>query len=129
VSLGAALRLAGVPQNEELAELGEALAKPAAVTLGHADHRRGHRDELVGLELNQGRCLGLTDTRRGEKQRGRDAEHRGETREDRGTRLLNATCLELRDRRARNAHTPGDFGLSEVQMLSRGTDRERKRSP
>jgi hypothetical protein len=127
VSLGAALRLAGVPQDEELAELGEALAKPAAVALGHSNHRRGHRDELVGLELDQRRCLGLTDSRRREKQRRRDTKHGGETGEDRGTRLLNATCLELSDRRARNAHTPSDFGLGEVQTLARGTDRERQR--
>jgi hypothetical protein len=125
VSLWAAPRLAGAPQEEELAELGEALAKPTAVALGHSDHRRRHRDELVGLELDQRCCLGLTDARRGEQQRRGDTEHRGETREDRGTRLLNATCLELRDRRARNAHTPGDFGLREVQTLARGTDRER----
>jgi hypothetical protein len=43
--------------------------------------------------------------------------------------LLNATCLELRDRRPRNADPSGELSLSEVQVFARGPDRERQRRP
>jgi hypothetical protein len=121
--------VARTAQDEKLPKLRQAVAQPLAVTLSHANHRRGHRDELVGLDLDERRGLGLTDAGRGEEKRRGDAEHRGKTREDGGARLLDAARLELRDRGARDADATRELGLSEVQSLAPGADRERQRRP
>ena len=53
----------------------------------------------------------------------------GISREYGGAWLLDATRLQLGDRRARDTHPVGELGLSEVQPLARGPDRERQRRP
>ena len=73
--------------------------------------------------------LGLTYARRHEEQRRGNAKDRRETREYGGAWLLDATRLELGDGRARDTHPSGELGLSEVQSLARGPDRERQRRP
>jgi hypothetical protein len=114
----------GAPQNEELPQLPESVAEPLPVALGHVDHRRGHRDELVGLELRERSGPGLAYARRREEDRRGNAENRGEPREDGGARLLDAARLELRDRRPRDADAAGELGLGEMQPLAGGPDRE-----
>ena len=121
--------MAGPPQDEELTKLDESVAQPPAVALGHADHRRGHRDELVGFQLHERCGLGLADARRREEQRRWDAEHGGQACEDGGTWLLDTTCLELRDRRARDTDSARELSLSEVQSLARGSHGEREGRP
>ena len=121
--------MAGSPEDEELTKLGESVAEPFPVALGHAHHRRGHRDELVGFQLDKGSGLGLADPRRREKQRRGDAEHSGEACEDGGARLLDAAGLELRDGRARDTDASRKLGLREVQTFSRGSHREGQRRP
>jgi hypothetical protein len=116
-------------ENEELPKLREPVAQPPAVALGHADHRRGHRDELVGLEIHERCGLGLADARRRKEQGRGDAEHRGEAREDGGTRLLDAAGLELCDRRARDTDAACELSLCEVQSLACGPYRERQGRP
>ena len=116
-------------EHEELTKLRESVVQPSPVALGQADHRSGHRDELVGLQIHERRGLGLADARRREEERSRDAEHRGEASEDGGPRLLNATRLELRDRGTRDADAARELSLSEVQSLARGSDRQREGWP
>jgi len=116
-------------QDEELPKLGEPVAEPAPVPLRQADHRRGHRDELVSLQVHERRSLGLAYARRREEERSGDTQDRRETREDGGAWLLDATRLELGDRRARDTDTTSELGLSEVQSFARGPDRERQRRP
>jgi len=43
--------------------------------------------------------------------------------------LLDATRLELRDRRARDSNASGQLSLSEVQSLARGSHRQRQGRP
>jgi hypothetical protein len=88
------------------------------------DHRRGHRDELVCLELHERGGLGLADACRGQEECRGNAENRREPREDGGARLLDAARLELRDRCPRDADAACKLGLSEVQPLACGPDRE-----
>ena len=116
-------------EDEELAQLRESVAQPSPVALGQADHRRGHRDELVGLQIDERRGLGLADARRRQEERSRDAEDRGEACEDGGPRLLDATRLELCDRSTRDADAACELSLSEVQSLARGSDRQREGWP
>ena len=116
-------------QDEKLPKLGKPVAEPAPVPLRQADHRRGHRDELVGLKLYERRSLGLTHARRGEEERRRDAQDSGETREHGGTRLLDAAGLELGDRSARDADAARELSLSEVQFLARRSHRQCERRP
>ena len=116
-------------QDEELPELGESVAEPAPVPIRQADHRRGHRDELVGLEVHERRGLSLTYARRREEERRGNAQDRREPREYGGAWLLDPTRLELGDRRARDTDTTSELGLSEVQSFARGPDRERQRRP
>lgn len=113
-------------QDEKLLKLGESVAQPPPVPVGHPDHRRGHRDELVGLKLDERCGLGLANAGRDEEQRRGDAEHRGEACEHGGTRLLDAAGLKLRDRRARDTDAARQLSLSEVQSLARGSHRERQ---
>ena len=127
--LRAVLRVACPSQDEELTKLGESVAEPPPVALRHADHRRGHSDELVGLQLHERGGLGLADARRRKEQRRGDAEYRREACEDGGTWLLDTACLELRDRRARDTDAARELSLSEVQSLARGADREREGRP
>jgi hypothetical protein len=116
-------------QDEKLLKLGETVAQPPPVAVGHADHRRGHRDELVGLKLDERCGLGLANAGRHEEQRRGDAEHRGEASEHGGTWLLDPARLELRDRRARDTDAARQLRLSEVQPLARGSNRQRQGRP
>jgi hypothetical protein len=43
--------------------------------------------------------------------------------------LLDATRLELRDRRARDADAASELSLSKVQSLARGSHRQSQRRP
>jgi hypothetical protein len=121
--------MAGSPQDQELPKLGESVAEPFSVALGHADHRRGHRDELVGFQLDERSGLRLADARGREQEGRRDAQDSGEACEDGGPRLLDASRFELRYRGARDADPSGELGLCEVQSLARGSDRERQGRP
>ena len=103
--------------------------KPAPVAIGETDHRRGHRDELVPLEVDERQRVCFADARGGEEQRGWDAENGREAREDRGARLLDTARLELGDPRARYPDPAGELGLREVQALARRSDREREGRP
>ena len=62
-------------EDEELTKLRKSIAEPLPVALRHPDHRRGHGDELVGLQLHERRGLGLADACGCEQKRGRNAEH------------------------------------------------------
>jgi hypothetical protein len=117
------------PQHEKLPKLRQSIAQPLPVAIGQADHRRGHRDQLVRLEVDELRCLGLADACRDEEERRGDPEYRGETCEHGCARLLNATRFELRDRRTRDADTARELGLCEVQTFACGPDREREGRP
>jgi hypothetical protein len=121
--------VAGLAQDEQIPKLGEPVMKPLPVALRQADHRRGHGDELVGLQVDERCGLGLPDARRSEEQCRGDPKYRREPREDGGAWLLDATRLELRYRRARNTDTTCELGLSEMQPFARGPDRERQGRP
>ncbi len=118
--------MARSPQNEKLPKLRQSVAEPLPVALGHTDHRGGHQNQLVRLEVDERGGLGFPDACRGEEERRGDPEHRGETREDGCAGLLDATSFELSDRRTRDTDAARELGLCEVQPLARGPDRERK---
>jgi hypothetical protein len=46
--------VARASEDDELAKLPKPAPQPSAVAVGHTHHRRGHRDELVGLEVDEG---------------------------------------------------------------------------
>jgi len=117
------------PQHQKLPKLRQSIAQPLPVAIGQADHRRGHRDQLVRLKVDERRCLGLADASRDEEECRGDPEDGGETSEHGRARLLNATRFELRDRRTRDADTARELGLGEVQTLACGPDREREGRP
>ena len=117
------------PQDEKLPKLCQSVAQPLPVAIGHADHRGGHRDELVRLEVDERRGFGFADACSREEKCRRDAKYRGKTGEHRGAGLLDTTCLELGDRGTRDTDTAGELGLGEVQLLACGPDRERQRGP
>jgi len=116
-------------EDEKLPKLGEPVAEPTPVAVREADHRRGHRDELIGLQVHERCGLSFADARRREEERRGNPEHRRETCEYGGAWLLDATRLELGDRRARDTDAARQLRLSEVQLFARGPDRERQRRP
>jgi hypothetical protein len=59
VPLGPGLRVARAPEDDELAKLRKPVPQPSGVAVGHTDHRRGHREEFVGLEVDERCGLGL----------------------------------------------------------------------
>ncbi len=116
-------------EDEELPQLGKSVTQPLSVALGHADHRRGHRDQLVGLDPDKRSGLGLADARRREQERRGYSEHRGEAREDGGAWLLDAASFELSDRRSRDTDAASELSLSKVQSLARRSHCEGQRRP
>src|SRR3989454_7994792 len=115
------------PRYEKRAELGETIAQPTPVLIGHPHHTRGHRDQVVALELREGGRLDVSDAGRGKQDRDGYAEDRGKARKDRGPRLLDPSGLELCDRGARNTHALRELGLREVRALPGGAHRQRER--
>ena len=115
------------PQHEKLAQLGETIAQPTPVLIGHPHHTRGHRDQVVALELRKCCRLDVSDAGCGKQDRHGYAEDRGKARKDRGPRLLDPSGLELCDRGARNTHALRELGLREVRALPGGAHRQRER--
>jgi len=128
-SLDAPLRLSRPAQDEKLPKLRKPVAQPAPVALREADHRRGHRDELVGLQIHERCGLRFAHPRRREKERCGNPEDGREAREYGGAWLLDATRFELGDGRARDTNSARQLRLSEMQFFARGPDRERQRRP
>src|SRR5437870_12198897 len=115
------------PQHAKLAQLGATIAQPTPVLIGHPHHTRGHRDQVVALELREGGRLDVSDAGRGKQDRDGYAEDRGKARKDRGPRLLDPSGFELCDRGARNTHALRELGLREGRALPGCAHRQRER--
>lgn len=115
-----------MPEREQIADLEEAGPKPGALASGDAGQRRGEDHELVRLDAGQ--QLGLGVTRGGEQDGRRYAERLRQPREDRGTRLRDASRLELRYRAPRDACQLGELRLRQAKVLALFPDDPAKRT-